>query len=131
MDSNNTNDETGKNHDFHGGRNLAILAVGSIVITLGLTATSLAIYHYSGDVYLDRSRPGYLPDSEEVETEEKDEEGDYKFEKNGPISDETLNEYLEKLQIEVNALNAYQDPFGSGALSDEQFGLVPEKAPTE
>lgn len=110
-----------------GGRNLTILALVSIFITLGLTATSLAIYHYSGDIYLDRSRPGYLPDTEEVEEEEGDEEGDYTFEKNGPLTPEVLDEYLKKLQIEVDAINEYQDPFGVDALSDKQFGLEIEK----
>lgn len=106
-----------------GGKKLIILACASIFITLCLTTVSLAIYHYSGDIYLDRSRPGYLPDTEEVEDDEEDEEGDYTFEKTGPLTKEVLEEYLKKLQIEVDALNAYQNPFGADALSDTQFGL--------
>lgn len=106
-----------------GGRRLIILAAASIFITLCLTTVSLAIYHYSGDIYLDRSRPGYLPDDEEVEDEEEDEEGDYTFEKTGVINKEVLEEYLKKLQIEVEALKAYQNPFDAEALSDAQFGL--------
>lgn len=106
-----------------GGRKLILICVISIFITLCLTTVSLAIYHYSGDIYLDRSRPGYLPDDEEVEDDEEDEEGDYNFEKTGPINKEVLEEYLKKLQIEVDALDEYQDPFGADALSDEQFGL--------
>ena len=51
------------------------------------------------------------------------EEGDYNFEKSGPITKEILEEYLKKLQIEVEALNAYQNPFDAEALSDAQFGL--------
>lgn len=106
-----------------GGRNLILLAVIAIAISAGLTAASLAIYHYSGDIYLDRSRPGYLPDTEEIETEEETEEGVYSFEKTGPITREVLDEYLKKLQIEIDALNDYQDPFGDEALSNEHFGL--------
>ena len=64
-----------------------------------------------------------MPDDEEVEDEEEDEEGDYVFEKTGPINDEVLDEYLEKLQIEIEALNDYQNPFDAEALSDAQFGL--------
>ena len=108
-----------------GGRNLTLLALISIFITFSLTTVSLAIYHYSGDIYLDRSRPGYLPDDTEVEKEEETEEGDYTFEKTGPITKEVLDEYLKKLQIEVDALNAYQNPFDEAALSDAQFGLEP------
>ena len=110
-----------------GARNLIILAIASIVITMGLTTVSLAIYHYSGDIYLDRSRPGFLPDTEEMEEDEEDEEGDYIFEKSGPLNAEVLDEYLEKLQIEINAINDYQNPFGAEALSDEQFGLEIQK----
>jgi len=106
-----------------GGKKLILLCVISIFITLCLTTVSLAIYHYSGDIYLDRSRPGYLPDTEEVKTEEDDEEGDYNFEKTGPIDKEVLEEYLKKLQIEVDALNLYKEPFSADALSDEQFGI--------
>ncbi len=106
-----------------GGRKLAVLTVIAIFISLSLTTVSLAIYHYSGDIYLDRSRPGYLPDTQEVKTEEEDEEGDYKFEKSGALTREVLDEYLKKLEIEVEALDQYQNPFDDNALSDEHFGL--------
>lgn len=106
-----------------GGRNLTIMAVAAILISSALTVISLAIYHYSGDIYLDRSRPGYLPDTEEVETEDDDEEGDYDFEKSGVITKEVLDEYLKKLAVEVKALDDYQNPFNDEALSDEHFGL--------
>ena len=106
-----------------GARNLIILLSIAIFIALSLTTVSLAVYHYSGDIYLDRSRPGYLPDTEEVETEEDAEEGDYKFEKSGAITKEVLDEYLKKLNIEVEALDQYQNPFNDEALSNEHFGL--------
>lgn len=106
-----------------GGKKLILMAVIAIVISLSLTTVSLAIYHYSGDIYLDRSRPGYLPDDEEVETKDDTEEGDYTFEKSGAITKEVLDEYLKKLQVEVDALNEYQNPFDDEALSDEHFGL--------
>ncbi|MBR3169496.1 hypothetical protein IKF23_03610 [Candidatus Saccharibacteria bacterium] len=119
-----------KEEPHKGGRNLVLLAIISITITLSLTTVSLAIYHYSGDIYLDRSRPGYLPDDVEMEKEEETEEGEYNFAKNGPLTKEVLEEYLKKLQIEVDALNAYQNPFDEAALSDAQFGLDTE-TPTE
>lgn len=106
-----------------GGRNLMILAVIAIVVSLGLTTASLAIYHYTGDIYLDRSRPGYLPDTEEIEIEEETEEGVYSFEKSGVVTKEVLDEYLKKLQIEIDALDEYQDPFNDESLSNEHFGL--------
>ncbi len=106
-----------------GARNLVILGAVSIAIAMGLTATSLAIYHYSGDIYLDRSRPGYLPDKAEVEKEEETEEGVYSFDKSGPVNKEVLEEYLEKLEVEVKALDEYQEPFSAEALSDERLGI--------
>lgn len=106
-----------------GARNLAILLALSVLISLSLTTVSLAVYHYSGDIYLDRSRPGYLPDTEEVKTEEEDEEGNYDFQKTGAVTKEVLEEYLKKLQIEIEALDQYQDPFDNEALSDGHFGL--------
>lgn len=106
-----------------GGKKLILLSLISIFITLCMTTVSLAIYHYSGDIYLDRSRPGYLPDDEEVKDDEEDEEGDYVFEKTGPITKEMLEEYLKKMQIEIDALDDYQNPFDQDALSDAQFGL--------
>lgn len=125
MDSSNPADDT-KKRLSRGGRNLIILGVVATVVSLGLTTASLAIYHYSGDIYLDRSRPGYLPDIEEAEIEEETEEGDFKFEKTGSITKEALDEYLKKMQIEVEALDVYRDPFDKEALSDEQFGLQNE-----
>ena len=58
---------------MHGGRNLVILGVVSTVLAVMTTGVSLAIYHNTGDIYLDRSRPGYLPDEEEIENEEENE----------------------------------------------------------
>ena len=49
-----------------GGRNLMILGCGAIFLAGVTTTASLMIYRSSGDIYLDRSRPGYLPDSEEA-----------------------------------------------------------------
>jgi alpha-galactosidase/6-phospho-beta-glucosidase family protein len=44
------------------------------MIALATTGVSLAIYHNSGDIYLDRSRPGFLPDEQEIKQEEQKEE---------------------------------------------------------
>ena len=49
-----------------GSRNLVLLGVMSIVIAGATVGISLLIYHNSGDIYLDRSRPGFLPDEEEM-----------------------------------------------------------------
>jgi hypothetical protein len=53
-----------------GARNLVLLGLASILIAVMTTSVALAIYHNSGDIYLDRSRPGYLPDEQEIEKDE-------------------------------------------------------------
>lgn len=107
----------------HGGRNLVILGVASTVIALITTGVSLLVYHNSGDIYLDRSRPGYLPDEEEIEEEGEKEEEEYNFEKSGKLTAEVIEEYLEKLDIETKAIDAYEQPFDENVLSNERLGI--------
>ncbi len=108
-----------------GGRNLTLLGVGAIVVAFLMTGISLAIYHNSGDIYLDRSRPGFLPDEEELEQEEIVEE-EYNFSKTGKLSDEVLDEYLEHLEEEVEIIDSYKDPFNVELLSDESLDIPGE-----
>ena len=105
-----------------GGRNLVILGVLSIAISVVLTGVSLAIYHNTGDIYLDRSRPGYLPDEEEIE-EEGDKQEEYEFEKSGKLTMDVIEEYLEKLQVETGEIDEYEKPFDENAISDERLGI--------
>ncbi len=107
---------------IRGGRNLVILGVVSIMIAMATTGISLAIYKFSGDIYLDRSVPGFLPDKEEI-AEEIDDDLDYDFAKAGPVTAEVIEEFLGKFQSEINALDAYSSPFDVDALSDERLGI--------
>ena len=107
-----------------GARNLVLLGVLSILIASATTGVSLAIYHNSGDIYLDRSRPGFLPDKAEIEEEEdKEPDEDYDFQKSGKITAEVLEEYSQNLNEEVEAIDSYEKPFGAGVLSDESLGI--------
>ena len=108
-----------------GAFNLVLLGVASVVIATVTTGVSLAIYHNSGDIYLDRSRPGYLPEEGEIE-EEEEKEPKYELEKTGKMDMEVLEEYLENLEKEIQAVDAYEKPFGSGALSDDKLGIPAE-----
>ena len=105
-----------------GGRNLIILGVASIVVAAVTTGVSLALYHNSGDIYLDRSRPGFLPDEEEIDDKDEPEE-EYTFEKSGKITKDVIKEYLEKLQLEIDDIDKYEAPFSDKALSDEMLGI--------
>lgn len=100
--------------------NLVILGVGAVLVAFITTTVSLVIYHNSGDIYLDRSRPGYLPDAAEIE---EGEDLEYVFDKTGKMSMTVLEEYLKNLEAEAQAIDAFAKPFDAGALSDERLGI--------
>ena len=109
-----------------GGRNLVLLGVFATLIAVITTGVSLMLYHNSGDIYLDRSRPGFLPDEEEAEEEKVEEE--YTFSRSGKITGDVLDELLKNLDLEVQSIDTYGDQFGEGALSDERLGIPLESS---
>lgn len=115
-----------------GGRNLTILGIGAILIAGITTGISLAIYRASGDIYLDRSRPGYLPDEDEVEAD-TDTASNFTFAENGPLTASDLDEYLKAIHTMDARLKNLDDPFSPVPLSDESLGIPSEFAegPTE
>ena len=118
-----------------GARNLVILGFVATLVALATTSVALAIYHNSGDIYLDRSRPGYLPDEEEIEQKEPPKE-EYDFSTNTKLTNVEIDEFLTRMQEEIDAISAYEKPFGEDALSDEFLGITPpkitpEETPTE
>ena len=106
-----------------GGRNLVILGVLSVIVASLTTGVSLAIYHNSGDIYLDRSRPGFLPDEDEIEKQDG-QDLEYTFEKSGKLTIQDIEEYLEKIELEIKAIDAYDDPFNEKVLSDEELNIA-------
>ncbi|MBQ3453070.1 hypothetical protein IJG28_02675 [Candidatus Saccharibacteria bacterium] len=112
----------GKKKMQSGGKNLILLGVISIVVAVATTGVSLAIYHNSGDIYLDRSRPGFLPDEAEIEEEEIQEEN-FDFAKSGSLSMEQLEEYIKMFKVEVEMIDSEENPFASGVLSDTELGI--------
>ena len=107
-------------------RNIIILGVAATVITLVLTGISLAIYHNSGDIYLDRSRPGFLPDEEEIEEAEKEPQNTYTFSDSGAITDEVIDEFLKNLNENIEGLEKFIEPFSPQSLSDNSLGIPEE-----
>ena len=121
----NTGSEKIKKKFKEGRWNLLILGIFSIAVAIATTGISLLIYHNSGDIYLDRSRPGYLPDEGEIESEvEKD--TNYKIDKSGKMSMEVLEEYLENLDAEIREIDSFEKPFEQDVLSDERLGIPAE-----
>lgn len=108
-----------------GGRNLTILGVGAILIAVITTATSLTLYHASGDIYLDRSRPGYLPDEDEA-SESTEMNTSYTFPDSGTLDYGGLTEYLEEFKKVDDRLNSFTDPYAPLPLSDESLGIPSE-----
>lgn len=106
-----------------GGRNLAILGIGALLFTVITTTISLTIYRTSGDIYLDRSRPGYLPDEDEA-TAEPAGNPNYSYPDNGPLDKTELEQYLDELQAVNSRLDDFTDPFAPGPLSDESLGIT-------
>lgn len=105
-----------------GARNLLILGFGATAITFLFTFITLKIYHDSGDIYLDRSRPGFLPEKEEAELDK--DKADYTFPDTGKLTKESMNEYLENLRHELDRLNDFSsDPYGVKPLTDESLGI--------
>lgn len=105
-----------------GGKNLIWLGVFATLIAIVTTGISLMIYHNSGDIYLDRSRPGFLPDEEEARVETI-EEGEYSVSRDGKITAIVLDELLKNFDLEIQAIDAYSDQFNEGALSNERLGI--------
>ena len=124
MDNNSSAEQTKviKKKRAKGGTNLVILGVASILLAATTTGISLAIYHNSGDIYIDRSRPGYLPDEEEIEDEEG-KELEYRLDRTGKMNIEIVEEYLENLGFEVKAIDTYEKPFNQEVLTDEHLGI--------
>ena len=120
--------EKPKKESVNGSRNLVLLGLFATLIALMTTSVALAIYHNSGDIYLDRSRPGFLPDEEEIEQiEQEPEDKEYEFDKNTKLTNDDIDEFLKNLKTEINAINAYEKPFSSDVLSDERLGIPLEE----
>ena len=97
-----------------GARNLVILGVSATLIAFLTTFVALKFYQGTGDIYLDRSRPGYLPEKKEEEDEEK-----FQFQDTGEVTKEVLKDYLEHFKKELKE----DEYFKSGALSSEALGI--------
>ena len=109
-----------------GGRNLAILGIGATLIATLTTSIGLFVYWKSGDIYLDRSRPGYLPDPEEVE-EEQNISTTYTYAESGPLDKTELKTYLKELKEINNRLKALANPYSADSLSDKSLGITSAK----
>lgn len=105
-----------KNKIKNGGKNLALLGLISILIAFFSVGTSLIIYHNTGDIYLDRSRPGFLPDKTEVQDEQKSE---YKFTDDTKIDQSKIDKFLEEYKKIIDQLQKKETNFSEEAIDDK------------
>lgn len=106
-----------------GGRNLLILGLGAIGLTIITTSVSLYIYKETGDIFLDRSRPGFMPDQEEVDQDNDEIVDSFTFSETGELTDEDLKSYLDALRSLNQHLKDLDDPYSLTPLSDESLGI--------
>lgn len=117
------NDEKVANSDVNGGRRLIILGVATICIAFAASSISLFIYTSSGDIYLDRSRPGFISEDEPPENNNQSGQPDA-FSADGAVSAEVLEEYVRKLDAAGADILVEPDAFSAGALSDEALNIT-------
>lgn len=109
-----------KQRVIHGGRNLMLLGIGSAIVALITTAISIFIYRYTGDIYLDRSRPGYIAEGEKHDDED---DGDEDFSNEGVVDKKVLDEYLKELESIEGRINAHENNFDAEPLTDDALGI--------
>ena len=107
------------NEQPHGGRNLAILGLTAALIALTTSGISLYLYHASGDIYLDRSRPGYLPEKDEQSTGETE----YIFSDTGDLTEDVLEEFITHLDETIDHAKSITSPFAEKSISDDTLGI--------
>jgi hypothetical protein len=101
-------------------KNLLVLAVCIFVIPFITVTASLIIYNLSGDKYLDRSRPGYMPEQAEATSDSSNAPS---FSDSGPIDHETLDHYLGDLDRLTRDLHPDEPFFSEAPLTNDSLGL--------
>ena len=108
---------------IHGGRNLMILGFATAVIAIISTAVSLQIYRATGDIYLDRSRPGYISEGEKHSDEDDQKEN---FSNEGEVNQKAIDEYLKELDKVMGRISEASDDFSPEALTDDSLSISVE-----
>jgi len=107
----------------YGRYRLVILGVAAILIAFITSSISLYIYTSSGDIYLDRSRPGFISDIDPP-TSDGGSSQTTTFPPDGAITENALNSYLQKLDVVIKDITADPNAFSSDALSDETLNIT-------
>jgi len=103
-----------------GGRNLLLLCLIGVAMAVISSGISLAIYKGTGDIYLDRSRPGYIS---EDEVHDAADDGKESFSSDGEITKDVLDEYSKEINEIYQRLESSSEAFSDKALSGETLGI--------
>ena len=109
-------------HPIHGGRNLMILGLVATVIAIITTAVSLFVYRATGDIYLDRSRPGYISEDEK---DDKQYEAKENISTEGEVNKDTVDEYLNQLDSVRGRIDSLANSFDPDPLNDDALTIYP------
>lgn len=94
--------------------------IAALIISMLLTAVSMALYVSSGASRLDLSRPGY----ERVRTEVKHGKEEVDFSASGPMNSSVAADFQKRFSKHRDALSKL-DTFGSNALDDTELQIAP------
>lgn len=97
-----------------------LLIIGTIIISLILTAFSLSLYETSGTAQLDLSRPGYQSVSDQVERNDTI----TTYEAGGRVNIETIEEFIELYDEQADRAKAI-NAFNGDPLNPEVFMATP------
>ncbi len=94
--------------------------VAALLISMLLTAVSMALYVSSGASRLDLSRPGY----EGVRREVQRSTGEESFSASGPMNTSVTNDFQSRFTKHRETLKKL-DTYGTNALDDTQLQIAP------
>jgi len=121
----NSQDQTEVITSSSGGRRLAILGFVAILIAFITSSVSLIIYTASGDIYLDRSRPGFISSDEAKANQTKPPDSQPAiFPPDGIMTKNAINDYLKKLDTILQDVTTDSSAFHSDALSDAALNIL-------
>lgn len=100
-----------------------LLVLITIVISITMTVVALVMYNVSGSAQLDLSRPGYQSVSDKVEREEPSRE----FNSFGPVTRETLEDFMKLFTESSNRAKAV-DAFNGDPLNPETLEFTDTSA---
>ena len=94
--------------------------IGALIITMLLTAVSMALYVSSGASRLDLSRPGY----ERVRSDVQRDSEETDFSATGPMNSSVVNDFQSRFSKHRDTLSKL-DTFGTNALDDTELQIAP------